>query len=346
MDEKTFLQSLTPPSGINRERFLDLVKKTAVETLPAGKMLFKQGDRDRRTCYLLSGDVTLVNDKGVQAKVSGGSEQARSPLANYQPRQFTAATATDCRVLRIDSDVLDIMLTWDQMSGIEVNEISPEDRDSQNDMDWMTRILQSRAFLQVPPANIQSMFMRIQEFPVTAGQVVVKQGDDGDYYYIIKSGKAKVTRSSKTGAELPLAKLAAGDAFGEEALISESKRNATVTMATNGMLMRLSKADFNALLKEPMLTALSYDEAMEKAKQGGVWLDVRLESEHAQDAIPGSINLPLYMIRLKIDTLDPKKPYIVYCDTGRRSSAAAFLLTERGLRVYVLRGGLQGSAPR
>ncbi|HWW33432.1 MAG TPA: rhodanese-like domain-containing protein, partial [Steroidobacteraceae bacterium] len=48
----------------------------------------------------------------------------------------------------------------------------------------------------------------------------------------------------------------------------------------------------------------------------------------------------------KLSTLDPKMPYVVYCDTGRRSSAAAYLMVERGFDAYVLTGGLSnGNAP-
>ena len=205
----------------------------------------------------------------------------------------------------------------------------------------MTRILQSKAFLQVPPANIQAMFMRMQELPAKTGDAIIKQGDDGDYYYIIKHGKCKVTRSSKTGSELTLATLGDGDAFGEEALLSEAKRNANVVMTTDGSLMRLSKEDFNELLKEPMLSWVTNEEADAMVKnEGAVWIDVRLESEHKNSGIEGSINIPLFMLRLKAQTLDPSKKYILYCDTGRRSSACAFLLSERGLQVYCLRGGL------
>ena len=175
-----------------------------------------------------------------------------------------------------------------------------------------------------------------------AGEVVIRQGDDGDYYYIIKAGKAKVIRAAKTGAELTLATLKDGDAFGEEALLSEAKRNATVTMATDGTLMRLAKEDFNALLKEPMLNWVTESDADALIKAGAKWLDVRLESEHANTGIKGSINIPLFMLRLKADSLDVNSRYIIYCDTGRRSSAAAFLLSERGFQVSVLKGGVAG----
>ena len=189
--------------------------------------------------------------------------------------------------------------------------------------------------------NIQAMFMRIQEVATRAGEIVIHQGDEGDYYYIIKSGRAKVTRSSKTGTELTLATLKDGDAFGEEALISEATRNATITMETDGFLMRLAKADFLALLKEPMINWLTSEQALAKVSAGARWLDVRLESEHANQGLPGSLNIPLFMLRLKVDSLNPNVPYILYCDTGRRSSAAAFLLSERGFQTYVLQGGIE-----
>ena len=52
------------------------------------------------------------------------------------------------------------------------------------------------------------------------------------------------------------------------------------------------------------------------------------------------VNIPLYFIRLKLNALDKDTPYVVCCDTGRRSSAAAYILSERGFEAYVLKGGL------
>ena len=285
--EKPVLKTLVPPNALNAENFQELAGKAFVEEIAAGKTIFKIGDLDRKTTYLLQGSVELTAEDGQVTKLVGGTDMAKHPLANLQPRKHTAKAVTACNITRFDSDLLDILLTWDQLSGIEVSEIQVEE-DHDDASDWMTRILQSRAFLQVPPANIQAMFMRIQEVPMNAGEVVIKQGDVGDYYYIIKNGKAKVTRASKTGSELTLASLKDGDAFGEEALLSEAKRNATVTMDTDGSLMRLSKEDFNALLKEPLLSWLNLAEAQELVAGGAKWLDVRLESEHANTGLKDS----------------------------------------------------------
>jgi len=319
-----------------------LAGKTFVEDIAAGKSVFKQGDVDKKSVYVLEGEIAMTSNDGRATTIRSGTDTAKHPVGNFQPRKHTAITKVPSKITRIDSDLLDVLMTWDQLSGIEVDEIQTEGQSEGDEGggDWMTRILQSKAFLQIPPANIQQIFMRIQEKPVKAGDVIIKQGDDGDNYYIIQHGKCKVTRNSKTGSELTLAKLGDGDAFGEEALLSETKRNANVVMLTDGTLMCLSKEDFNSLLKEPMLNKLTNEEAEELVKNGAVWLDVRLDSEHKNNAIEGSMNLPLFMLRMKADALDADKHYILYCDTGRRSEAGAFLLSERGLQASVLKGGL------
>jgi rhodanese-related sulfurtransferase len=231
------------------------------------------------------------------------------------------------------------MLTWDQTGSYEVSELHGES-DVGGD-DWMTMLLQTKAFHKIPPANIQAIFMRMQQINYKSGDVVLKQGTEGDYFYVLTRGKSLVTRETPLNKEgIKLAELSVGDTFGEEALISDAKRNATVTMITDGAVMRLGKEDFKRLLNEPMLDWVSMAEAEEIVRSGGQWLDVRLPSEFENQHQEGAINIPLYFIRLKINTLDPKKRYVVCCDTGRRSSAGAYILSERGYQAYVLRGGI------
>jgi len=341
---RDILKTLVPPSALNAENFQELAGKTYVEEVAAGKAIFKQGDVDKKSVYVLEGEIALTSSDGRATLVKSGTDVAKHPVGNFQPRKHTALAKVPSKIARIDADLMDVLMTWDQLSGIEVGEISEATGDGSEGADdggdWMTHILQSKAFMQVPPANIQQIFMRIQEVPVKAGDVIIKQGDEGEDYFIIKEGKCKVTRTSKTGSELTLATLGNGKAFGEEALLSETKRNANIVMMTDGALMKLSKSDFDSLLKEPMVSSVTNAEAEEMVKNGAIWLDVRLDSEHKNNAIEGSQNLPLFMLRMKADKLDPNKQYILYCDTGKRSEAATFLLSERGLQAFVLKGGL------
>ncbi|HLQ25687.1 MAG TPA: cyclic nucleotide-binding domain-containing protein [Acidiferrobacterales bacterium] len=337
------LRALVPISSLIPANFQKLAEKTFVEQLPAKEQLFKQGDIDNWTFYLLSGELVLSADNNsISRNLIGGSEVTKHPLVPQQPRQLTATARTPVSFIRVDSQLLDLLLTWDQqVTGYEVTEYEGD----ASDAEWMIKLLQTKAFLRLPAANIQTLFSRLQETPVKAGQVVINQGDKGDFYYIIKQGRCQVARkASETAAGVVLAELAEGDSFGEEALLSDVPRNASVSMLQDGMLMRLAKTDFLQLLKEPLLNWVAQSEGVAMVKAGAGLLDVRLENEYKNANIKGSINIPLYRLRLKADSLDIKRRYVIYCDTGRRSSAAAFLLSERGFEAYVLKGGLTALA--
>jgi CRP-like cAMP-binding protein len=309
--------------------------------MDTGRMLFKQGDKDKRVIWVVSGTVELREDDRTIGVIRGGTVEARNPLTTKTQREFSARAMDQVEYLAIDSELLDVMITWDQTGTYEVADLQAQFQNPAED-DWMTTLLQSRAMQRIPPSSIQAIFMRMQRTPVLAGDVVITQGAEGDYFYCIVSGRCAVTRETPLNKDgIKLAELTVGDTFGEEALISEAKRNATVTMLTDGVLMRLSKADFRELMTEPLQRWITPQEAEKlAATKGAQWLDVRLPSEFQNVAVEGAVNIPLYFIRLKLSTLDPAKPYIVYCDTGRRSSAAAFILVERGFNAYVLKGGL------
>jgi CRP-like cAMP-binding protein len=337
------LKTLAPLDGLKRDNLAALAKKVTVRKLSTGRTLFKEGDTDRRTIWLVSGMLEVSEAGRTVAMIRGGTREARTPLYPEIPRRVTARAIEEISYLSIDSELLDVMITWDQTGTYEVSELQSQLEGTGGD-DWMTTLLQTKAFHRIPPANIQAIFMRLERLPCRTGEVIIKQGDEGDYFYIIVSGKCIVTRETPLNRDgIKLAELGVGDTFGEEALIAEAKRNATVTMTADGVLMRLKKHDFRELMNEPLLQWVSNDQARELIAKGGRWLDVRLPSEHQNLSIDGSLNIPLYFIRLKLSALDRNIPYVVYCDTGRRSSAAAYILVERGFDAYVLTGGLTNS---
>lgn len=105
----------------------------------------------------------------------------------------------------------------------------------------------------------------------------------------------------------------------------------------------LNKQDFNSLLNEPLLSWVDFSAARQIIDEGGIWLDVRLPAEYRDKYIKGSINIPLIFLRMKSSSLDNNKKYVIYCDTGRRSSAASFLLNENDITSYVLRDGVDSA---
>ena len=333
------LQALSPLDGMKKDNLHALLKEFEKGHAKGGETLFKEDDTEMLTFYLLSGTIELRKDGEIVQTIEGGTDAARIPLAPILTRHLTAIAADVVEFITIDSELLDVMLTWDQTGSYEVGELNTG-QDKSHD-DWMTTLLQIKAFHKIPPANIQTIFMRFQPVNYKAGDIVIKQGHEGDYFYVISRGRCTITRETPLIKEgIKLAELVVGDTFGEEALISEAKRNATITMQTDGILMRLGTEDFQALLSEPMIEWVDDEEADKVIADGGQWLDVRLPSEFEVFHKDGAVNVPLYFLHMKLNKLDPGTQYVVCCNTGRRSSAAAFILNQKDFQAVVLKGGL------
>lgn len=348
------LRRFEPLSTLSDARLKEFAELCFVESVPAGMDLFRARMPGEQMSFLVAGDLSLTLADGAEEVLKGGTAAARNAIKRSSA-VVGAKALSDAQLIRIDHDLLDIMLTWDQLAAFDAtrtgrfqtlgNGVAARGASavppSWNVMSgvFSVRNLQSGAFANLPPAHIGELLKRFERVEVKAGEQVISEGNEGDYYYVIESGRAQVTRTVG-GVIVTLAELKSGDAFGEEALVSDAKRNASVVMKLNGVLLRLAKQDFIALLKEPLLSQISMAAATAKCAAGAQWLDVRYPSEYQYDRMPGAINVPLAEIRNAFSVLDKAREYLVYCQSGRRSAAAAFLLAHRGFRVALLDGGL------
>jgi rhodanese-related sulfurtransferase len=341
------LKLLDPLSSLAETRLKELADLCCIESVRRGVDPFHLRSIAGQSVYVVRGELALAYGQGRSEVIVGGSAEARHPLGKR--REFTSAKAvTEVQLIRIDDDLLDIMLTWDQVAMQEQAAVSQAAERPASGTDWgvMSGLfginnLRFGAFSQLPPAHIDELLRRFEHIEAKAGEVVIREGAEGDYYYLVESGRCQVERMIG-GVSMTLAEPKSGDTFGEEALVSEATRNATVTMKSDGSLLRLSKQDFNALLREPLLHAINMEQAKQKVLDGAQWIDVRYPSEYQYDRLPGARNIPLSEIRNAFGALDMDEEYIVYCQSGRRSSAAAFLLAQRGYHVFLLEGGLWG----
>lgn len=190
--------------------------------------------------------------------------------------------------------------------------------------------------------TIAEICAHMEMVPFSKGAQVIRQGDEGDYHYLLTEGAAQVTRcASATAKPVVLAELKPGASFGEEALISMAKRNATVTMTTDGQVLRLSKEHFNTLVKEPQLQWLFWPDAQALLAQGAKLIDVRPAEEFLRGSLPDAMSIPILDLRSRLKDLDKAAMHVCVCQNSRLSAAAAFLLKQNGFQAAVLRGGLQ-----
>ncbi len=347
---KSLLARFEPMARLSPNRLEELAAVCFVENIS------KDLDPTRmkshtQALYVVKGDLGIRYVNGNKLILRAGTDAAKHPVDADKLKIKDTIALTPMEIVRIDLDLLDIMMTWDQLSGYPPAQTQKMLSTQNAKQDWKLDEasfnafkLQNGVFEKLPAANIEAMFQRMTPVEVEAGQAIITQGQEGDYYYLIQQGTAIVTRvKDPSQPPVVLAEISNGAGFGEEALASDTKRNATVKMKTDGKLLRLKKQDFIELLKAPIVNSISRSNADAKVAAGAVWLDVRFASEYTYHHIEGAINAPLHELRNYINQLDNNKEYIVYCQTGRRSSAAAFILAQFGFKVVVLDGGTRGS---
>lgn len=109
--DKTLLKGLEPLGNLAHDKLGELVSKATVEDLPAGRVLFREGEKDNRTLYLIHGQVELRHNGDKKARlIKSKNAEARKPLDNHQPHTGTARAKGPITVVSIDSALLEIIL--------------------------------------------------------------------------------------------------------------------------------------------------------------------------------------------------------------------------------------------
>src|SRR5688572_3298444 len=93
--ELGLLRSFSPLDGLKSENLHALARKTALHSLSAGRLLFKEGDTDKRTYYVVSGVLELLHENRSVLVIRGGTPEARNPIAPGNPRRYAARVVSD-----------------------------------------------------------------------------------------------------------------------------------------------------------------------------------------------------------------------------------------------------------
>ncbi|MCY0966025.1 cyclic nucleotide-binding domain-containing protein [Parathalassolituus penaei] len=324
------LKNFIPFDDLSENAIGELLPHFIVRELPARKILFKRGDAEKYCYFLLQGQVDLVDDRFQVNRVEGDDDANILALdATHAIHRNAAITQTDAIIAVISRQHVELISTW--------LELSHSYREEPEEQDWLEALLTSDLFNKIPPGNIQKLINRFAEREVKLGDVIISQGDEASECYVIKRGRALVTRQTPKGLET-LAALGAGALFGEDALISQLPRSANITMSSDGILMVLNKDDFDQLLKSLVLEYIEeadLDDLIENSDTGVVLLDVRNNEEIQHNPIPRSRAMPLARLRTEMRSLDKVFMYVII--GGGRAEAAAYILIEDGYQVKVMR---------
>ncbi len=335
------LKNFTPLHTLTDEHLARLARRVVVEDVAKGAAVCAEGDTDNDAIYLLEGGVEMRSRSSSMSRVlQAGTPDAAFPVSPGRPRPYTATATTAARIFRIDNAMLDRAVLLDEVS-TTITRVHDAGNAFAGDSEWLEEMLASPAFGTLARERVAMLLLKLEPMIVKTGEAVIRQGEAGDYYYILKEGELSVSRKDTQGKVKLVSKLKRGDVFGEEALLSGDPRNASIVAMGDSIVMRLARSDFEELLKKPLITHVTVEQAQERMRRGAGLVDVRSATEFQQGAIKGSMNIPITELRARLTQLDPVRPYVLYCRNGVQSEVAAFLLRQRGFEVVVLRGGLE-----
>jgi CRP-like cAMP-binding protein len=103
-------------------------------------------------------------------------------------------------------------------------------------------------FAGLPPGRIETALRAAEVRRAPAGEVVIRQGDKADNFYVIADGAVEVTQAAEEGATRRLRRMGPGEFFGEIGLLSGIPRTATVTVVEDATLISLPGEAFLELV--------------------------------------------------------------------------------------------------
>ena len=187
----------------------EFINKAELVAVAEGDVLFEKGQEDDYSYYLLEGEIELQGDLENNT-ITAGTKGSRYAMAQLQPRQFTAVALIDCivvQILRSQVDNLIVLYENEQADSygrepeIDVSGVNVDDDDDGENTDWMIKMLQSELFSRLPTANIHTLFALLEPLELKTGDVVIRQGDPGEYYYIIQEGRCQVSRKPRADSK-------------------------------------------------------------------------------------------------------------------------------------------------
>ncbi|MCP5207336.1 MAG: cyclic nucleotide-binding domain-containing protein [Hahellaceae bacterium] len=346
------LVKYSPLDQLSPKYLSQTLKNSKVVIFEPGEVIFEKEHDLAFSYYLLAGKITAKKGLLSSTKIDSGDPICLHPINKLIPNGVSVKANTPGHLLLLDPKFIDRALAWSESEAREVKTLQkkhtasttsngPTTAEGEFDeayFNWMTSLLEFPLFFNLPPSNITELFEKFERIKASKDEVIIKEGDDGDYFYLLIKGSASVLVGDGT---TKVATLKPGAYFGEEALVSETVRSASVVMNEDSQLARLDKTSFQSLLHDPLVqyvTPAEYETIKAEAGTSASMLDIRSMTEFEHIPMPNCLHIPIDELRDKVARLDKSKTYYLSDDGGQRNEIAAHILAQNSIKAFVIRG--------
>lgn len=341
-DPRDLIKQFAPLFHIDHKYHNQVAEELRLITAKPEEVVIRKSRNPKLMHYLVSG-IVEVRESFEERRLIRHTETTcgRALEASIKPNASVKAVE-ECILLVANADKVDQYLSWSQDYSIfylDECDLSVEDNDLIDDdfqEDWDNVFIRSKLAANLSNRAIHQLLNQLEDIEVQDGEKVVKANSPGDYFYIIKQGHAVVETAANGPFKGQSFELGAGSYFGDEALVAETIRNATVTMTSNGVLGRLNIDAFNQLIKQHLVSQLS-DDIDIKTDHVKI-LDVRFPCEFKRDHLENSVNLPIHSLRSQLDEMKDSLLYVISPANDSRAELATYLMRQAGFEAYQMRG--------
>jgi CRP-like cAMP-binding protein len=218
----------------------DLAGRVRLRILRAGEPIFRQGDQPDAFYLIRRGTVQIededpeTSDTRVLRTMSRGESFGEMGLLGAHRRQATVRAVDEVELFEVEKGTFDRLLAEDMRA--------PE---FSHTMQALAELRELPVFSGLDSERLTDILEHGNWITATPGEALVTQGEPGDRFYVVASGRAEVIRDGTA-----VGSVGKGRYFGEVALLRDVPRTATVTASTPMRLFALGRAGFELVVAE------------------------------------------------------------------------------------------------
>ena len=174
--DKSVLAKFEPMARLSPNRLEELAAVCFVNKISEDLDPTRMSSNGTQALYLVAGDLGIRYENGNKLILRAGTDAAKHPVDTNRLQIKDTIALTPIEVVHIDVDLLDIMMTWDQLSGYppaQSKQVKPSSEWKLDAASFNAFQLQNGVFAKLPAANIEAMFERLELKNVEAGQRII-----------------------------------------------------------------------------------------------------------------------------------------------------------------------------
>ena len=220
------------------ELLSDLAGRVALGRYPPGKPIFRQGDRPDAFFVVRTGTLQVVEEDPETGKdrvlrtLGPGDMFGELGLINGAPRSATVRPAVDSELFIVDESTFDRLLA----GMITKQDVEPT-------LQMAAELRELRPFASLTASDLGLMMEHGDWVNVHPEEAIIREGEEGDTFYVVGSGKLDVFRDEQL-----IGTLGPGSHFGEVALLMDVPRTATVVAKTPVRVFRIDREAFDRVI--------------------------------------------------------------------------------------------------